>query len=678
MSESVVTEKRYVQVAFPIPVPGVFTYLVPEELREQVVAGTQVLARLSGRRLSGFAVGFEPREDLRTVKLLEGLVRPEPVFDARTLRLAHQVADHYLCPLGEVLAAAYPAHAEKRPRPRQAPAVPPTTVLPQIQAILPNQPEVTSPVLDAIAAKENTVFVLHLGDSARERTYASLARAIVEAGGSVLFLVPEVWTSSSLVGHLKSEFREGMTLFNSKLRISERKRIWEAAREGQVKVVVGTRSAVFLPLRELRLIVVNDEHAEPFKQDETPRYNGRDVALTRARIDGIPIILASATPSVETYWALGRGEYRLLESTAFVQTDVRPSISVVDMRKVEKGSPLLSEFSPAMISAIQKATSERRKVLLFLNRRGFSTYVQCQDCGALETCGSCELPLVLHSLEKELVCHHCGHRGPAPTSCSNCGGVRFRFGGAGVEKVETQLRNFLPDARIARLDMDSARSREDAIGAASAFETGDVDILIGTLMVTKGLELGDITLVGVLHAETQLNIPDFRSGERAFQLLTEIVSLVQGPAVGGLPSGEVIVQTLNPDHHSVTALLTGDHGVFYEQELRQRQELGYPPFSVVIGVYVFGPKEAQVLKVVGQIGASAASVSEKLGGEVQILGPSPAFPPRLRGQHRWRMSIRGRERSVVAEAARTILAGFGGKHDVGGVTVSVDVDPVGT
>jgi primosomal protein N' (replication factor Y) len=369
------------------------------------------------------------------------------------------------------------------------------------------------------------------------------------------------------------------------------------------------------------------------------------------------------------------------------------------MRNWDNVAAGADEFSRPLASAVRRCLDEKRRVLIFLNRRGFSTYVQCQDCGVVETCPSCELPLILHSADGALLCHHCGYRTHAPSSCRKCKGVRFRFGGAGIEKVEAQLKKIAPSARVARMDLDSAGTREGALSAAGKFARGELDVLVGTLMVMKGLDLGEIALVGVLHAETQLNIPDFRSGERAFQLLSEVAALAgvageagrRGGADGsgttdsgatGLRTcpGEVVVQTLNPDHHSVTAVAADDPAVFYEQELKQREELGYPPFSTLVAVHISGPKEPQVLKVVQQAVAAASSIAsslEKQGLSVRVLGPSPAFPARSRGHLRWRMSIRAEKREVAHRAAMGILAELGGKHDVGGVTVSLDVDPVG-
>lgn len=844
-------------MAFPIPVESVFTYVVPESLLGKVALGSHVLAFLGRRKLSGFVVGAEPREGLKNVKALEALIRAEPVFAAPMLALARRVAEHYLSPLGEILAAAYPGHADKRPRARRAGepagkeagaepgaagdgepstggATPGRTASPverggavsrgpaeagsgrgteaDAQAGARKQSDPSS-LLRPPEPGASRVFVFNTPGAAREGLYPRLAGEVVAAGGSVLFLVPEVSTASTLVALLKARFGPGMALFHSMLRISERRRIWEDCRTGRLRVVVGTRSAVFLPLQGLRAIIVEDEHAQPYKQEETPRYNGRDVALMRAELEGVPVVLASATPSVETYLALKRGEYRLFEPESMLESErlkegerfkegeperpeeetpgveapgtgtagsaecavpgaqgspeqtrpgaraaagspeperpagqgsfefmrpvaeepleaVRPSVTVVDMRNWDNVVSWAGEFSPALASAVGRCLEEKRRALIFLNRRGFSSYVQCQDCGAVETCPSCGLPLVLHSGDGALVCHHCGHKTPAPSSCRKCKGVKFRFGGAGIEKVEAQLKKIAPSARVGRIDLDSVETRDRALSAAGRFASGELDVLVGTLMVMKGFDLGEIALVGVLHAETQLNIPDFRSGERAFQLLSEVVALAggrvaagnrgveggtgdataraewSGPAASGVAAGgpgagdrpvpveqagivtgarpacpgEVIIQTLNPDHHSVTAIAAGDAGFFYEQELKQREELGYPPFSTLVAVHISGPKEPQVLRVVKLAGSAAASIASSLdrqGLPVRVLGPSPGYPARSRGQFRWRMSIRAEKREAAVKAAREILAQLGGKHEVGGVTVSFDVDPVG-
>jgi primosomal protein N' (replication factor Y) len=702
-----VAESEYVQVAFPIPVSVTFTYVVPEHLRGKVVPGSHVTAFLGRRKLSGFVVSTEPRKDLKNVRPVESLVRPAPVLDRAMLELTKNVADYYLCPWGEILAAAYPGHAERGSRVRggdrggdhggeriqvgSRDEIEPAgkgesevgatfgTVLSGGVEIGPSAgsgdhylesdlSRYFAPLLDASNQGKNRVFLLSLPDHHRERMYPFLVTQITRKGGSVLFLVPEVSTSGSLVELLREHFGEEMALFHSRLRISERKAIWEKSRSGTLKVLIGTRSTVFLPAQALRLIVVEDEHAEPFKQEETPRYNARNVAIMRSRLAGIPLLLASATPSVESFWAVGQGEFEFLEGTPLGM--VRPRVNVVDMRKKENVVPHSEELSLPLISAIENALAVGKKVLLFLNRRGFYTWVQCQECGFLEVCPRCELPLIYHSESKTLVCHHCTHKIEAPVSCRKCGGTRFRYGGAGVEKVQTRLKRLFPRARVARADFDSARTRPNVVQLARSFAGGEVDILIGTLMVTKGLELGELSLAGVIHAEARLNLPDFRSGERAFQLLSDVVSLVRDPC------GEVIVQTLNPGHHSISAISQSKPGLFYEQELKERRDLGYPPFSTLISFHVIGAKEAQVVKVVRQMGACAVSISEKTGGALQILGPSPGIPAKLRGRFRWYMSIRGAVRDDVVEAARRILSQFGGKHEVSGVTLTVDVDPV--
>ena len=704
-------ENQYVQVAFPIPVRDTFTYIVPERLIGKVFLGSHVTAFLGKRRLSGLVVGTEPRENLKNVRPLESLVRPDPVLDRTMLELARNVADYYLCPWGEILAAAYPAHAERGSRVRSKDETGPVdgsvTVLaggaeaecnvsgemePGVsgekdsshkagvgfraegfpvadQSLESDLSRYFARLLDASSQQRNRVFVLSLSDRNRERIYPYLVNKIRQMGGSVMFLVPEVSTSGSLVELLKEHFGEETALFHSRLRISERKKIWEESRSGILKVLIGTRSAVFLPVRGLRLIVVEDEHAEPYKQEETPRYNARDVAVMRSRLVGIPLLLASATPSVESVWAVRRGEFELLEGTPL--KPARPTITVVDMRSKENVIPQSEELSVPLISAMERALGGGKKVLLFLNRRGFYSWVQCQECGFVETCPSCQLHLIYHSESKSLVCHRCGHKIEAPSSCAKCGSTRFRYGGAGVEKVQTRLKRFFPGARVARIDFDSARTRPDALEIADDFAGGSIDVLIGTLMVTKGLQLGDLSLAGVIRAEAQLNLPDFRSGERAFQLLSDVVSLV------GDSSGEVIIQTLNPDHHSIPAISQHEPAVFYEQELKQRKELGYPPFSSLIAFHVTGGKEAQVVKVVKQMSTCAASISDRYQGVVQILGPSPAIPTKLKGRFRWYMSVRGAVRDDVVRAAREILSLFGGKHEVSGVTISVDVDPVG-
>ncbi len=668
------SKTQYVQVAFPIPIHNLFTYVVPEHLLDAVEHGSHVTAFLGRRKLSGIVVGSEPREDLPRVRPLHALVRREPVFTREMLEFTRQVADYYLCPWGEVLAAAYPAHAQKSWR-ESADSSPVPGGSAGSRRETPSgraetgPAEHLKPLILASRRGEGGMFVLHLADEMRENVYPFLISEVMRTGGGVLFLVPEVSTSHSLIELLRERFGREMALFHSRLRISERKRIWERSREGTLRIIVGTRSAVFLPVPELRLIVVEDEHARPFKQEETPRYNARDVAVMRGRLTGAPVLMASATPSVESVLAAERGEARCLAVDPV--SKAKPAVSIVDMRRGENILPGSEEFSSVLASRIRAGLEAGERALLFLNRRGFSTWVQCQECGFVEKCSVCELPFVFHSREKRLLCHHCGAGEGAPSSCRKCGGTRFRFAGVGVEKVHARLEELFPEARVARMDLDAVRSRPEAVKTAEQFAEGKIDILVGTVFVLKGLELGRFSVAGMLHAESQLNMPDFRSGERSFQLLSEVASLARNAGA------ETIIQTLNPEHHSVVSVRDDDPKRFYELELKERRELGYPPFGALIAFHIAGSKEAEVAGVVDRARDFALGIAERGRDGIQILGPSPAIPLRVRGRFRWYASLRGPKREAVRDAAKGLLEYLGGKHEIGGVTVSIDVDPAG-
>jgi primosomal protein N' (replication factor Y) len=590
------------------------------------------------------------------------------------LDFTRKVADYYLCPWGEILAAAYPAHAQRSWRASSDSAPVLSAHIDSGTESYPGHAEAElveylNPLLRASREEDGRVFLLHLPDEIRERLYPFLASEMLRAGGSVLFLIPEVSTSYSLIELLRERFGQRMALFHSRLRISERKRIWEHSREGTLKILVGTRSAVFLPIPNLRLVVVEDEHARPFKQEETPRYNARDVAMMRGELARAPVVLASATPSVESVLAAERGISQLLKGIPISRT--KPEVNVVDMRREENLLQGSGELSSFLVSKIRSNLEEGKRALLFLNRRGFSTWVQCRECGSVEKCPMCELPLVFHSRDKSLLCHHCGCKEEAPSSCSRCGGTQFRFGGVGVEKVHARLDKLFPEACVARVDLDSFQGRPEAVNTAKQFADGKIDILIGTVFVLKGFELGKFSVAGMLHAESPLNIPDFRSGERSFQLLSEVVSLAHRSGA------ETVIETLNPDHHSVVSVCESVPRRFYERELEERQELGYPPFSALIAFHIAGAKEPDVVNVVERVRTCASEIARSGDGEVQILGPSPAIPVRVRGRFRWYASIRGKDREAVRTAARSLLEQLGGKHEIAGVTISVDVDPAG-
>jgi primosomal protein N' (replication factor Y) len=436
---------------------------------------------------------------------------------------------------------------------------------------------------------------------------------------------------------------------------------------GEARVVLGTRSAVFAPLVSPGLIVVDEEQDTSFKQEERPRYQARDLALVRAQREGATVVLGSATPSLESYHRARKGKYRLLQLEGRVGDRPLARAEVIDMRAEFREVGRARALSRALVDGLQDTLGAGHQSVLLLNRRGYATFLLCRDCGELSRCPSCSVSLVLHRGEGRMRCHYCGHARPVPETCDACGGRRLRSGAEGTERLEELLAGVVPDARVVRLDRDTVRRRGEAERILSGFGRGDWDILLGTQMVAKGHDYPRVTLVGVLAAEGTLGLPDFRAAERTFQLLTQVA----GRSGRGDAPGRVLIQTFQPDHYAVRHACSQDYEGFYEEEVRFRRLLQYPPFTVLANLIV---SRTKLDTAVRQGEAVSAALRVRGGAFLRVLGPAPAPLSRLRGLYRVQILLKARARGRLADAIRWALdrtesAGFPRRH------VSVDMDP---
>ncbi len=660
----------FAHVALPLPVRQTFLYRVPEALVPRAVPGAQVSVPFRGRARRGFVVALSATCELEKVSDLAAVL-PVPPLSKHLLELARWIAEYYLAPLGEVLAAALPGGLEgfARSRARRGAAEEPvmTLPLPERVRLTSGQAAAVREVVAAVARGGFAPVLLHgVTASGKTEVYLRAAHAAREAGGQTLVLVPEVALGSQVVAAFRRRFSARIGVLHSYLTVGERRRNWELASRGALDVVVGARSAVFAPLPNLRLIVVDEEHEPAYKQSEMLRYHGRDVAVRRAQLLGIPVVLGSATPSLESLANAARGKYRLLRLPRRVDSRPMPVVRVVDLRRDSAGDELLSR---PLRQAIAERLERREQTVLFLNRRGHSHYTQCRACGFTPECPNCEITLTLHLAPSEWRCHYCDHRQPASARCPSCQAPMLRFAGAGTQRAEREIAAAFPAARLLRLDTDVARVPGSTHAVLAAFARGEADVLLGTQMIAKGLDFPRVTLVGVLDADVALHLPDFRAAERTFQLLVQ----VSGRAGRGPVAGEVFVQTCTPDHHAVAAAALNDERMFLDRELGQRREAGYPPFRRLATVLFSGTDE-------GEVEAAATRVRERIEAPagtagVELLGPAPQALARLKGRHRWHLLLKAtsatRLRGLVAHALEQADAAR-----LKGVKVMADVDPV--
>jgi primosomal protein N' (replication factor Y) len=501
--------------------------------------------------------------------------------------------------------------------------------------------------------------------SGKTEVYFRAVEWALAGGRGAILLVPEIGLTPMLVRAARARFGPTVSVLHSELAAGERHDEWWRIREGEARVVVGARSAVFAPVADLGLVVVDEEHDSAYKQDESPRYHGRDVAVMRARLEGCPVVLGSATPSVESYANAQKGKYRELLLPRRIGAQGLPRVEVVDRREVLRagGEAILS---PALREALAARLRAGEQSLLLLNRRGYATSLLCRECGLEAMCPNCSVSLTLHSTGRVARCHYCGHEARTPDSCPSCRGAYLRLTGFGTEKVTEAVQGALPTARIERLDRDRARRRGVLAQTLAAFEQGAIDILVGTQMIAKGHDFPRVTLVGVVDADVGLGIPDFRSAERTFQLLTQVA----GRAGRGEAAGEVILQTHMPDHYALVHACSQDYTAFFERELEFRRTMGYPPAAALVNLIVRAAEEDEGRRAANALGAL---LRERARGGYRVLGPARAPLARLRQEHRFQILLKGR-RGAMRDAVRASLVARYGETRWPGITV--DVDPL--
>ncbi len=522
-------------------------------------------------------------------------------------------------------------------------------------------------VADDIDKDSFQVSLIHgVTGSGKTEIYASLARKVFDNGKSVLALAPEIALCNLLAERLEKRLDAEVTVIHSDLKPRERAIRWEKIRSGEARVVVGARSALFAPLDDLGLIIVDEEHDPAYKQEEAPRYHGRDLAVMRGSLENVPVLLGSATPAMESYHNAVTGKYRLIELTERIEKREMPRV------EIETPEPN-SKLGARLMEEIEARLEKKEQSLIFLNRRGSARYIQCQRCGHVYECRNCSLSLVYHSDSAALKCHTCGYREPAPDKCPECAEGELYEGGTGTQSVAGELSQLFPSAKVVRMDRDTTAKRDSSRRILDGMETGGTDILVGTQMITKGHDYPGITFVGVISADDALHIPDFRAGERTFQQITQSA----GRAGRGDKGGLVMVQTHSSNHHSVETAIQHDYKSFYNTEIKVRELAGYPPFKRLALIRIDSGSKTGGERFVEKV-AQAIKHVQANNKRVEVFGPVEAVVFKARNRYRWRILIKAPDPVSLSKGIRQFLSraeliqGGGG----GAVRISVDVDPV--
>jgi primosomal protein N' (replication factor Y) (superfamily II helicase) len=682
-----------------------FHYLVPEELREQVMAGTRVQISFGRRKvlgtvlevsetLDGLEVAADALKPILEVVGASGLITPA------VLQLAKWMADYYLCPLDLALKSVAPAVVQKKGkmravRSRRDPELEmavteastltssePPPLMAQQEAVLSRMFE----WLDADSSQEKKPVLLHgITGSGKTEVYLQVIARALEQGKGAIMLVPEISLTPQTVERLRARFApldkpepnagtgskpEGgiLAVLHSGLSQGERFREWQRIREGKARLVVGARSAIFAPVMNLGVIVVDEEHEHSYKQEEHPRYHARDVAVMRGHFEKALVILGSATPALESYHNAIKGKYHLCRMPERVDGRHLPKIRIIDMRQETLRQKGFAIFSEPLKSGIQLRLERGEQVILYLNRRGYSSSMLCPKCGFVATCPHCSVSLSYHRQAGTLQCHFCGYAAKAFNVCpqAECRDPSIRFAGMGTEKLEEAVSRAFPTARVARMDSDTMTRRDAYERTLLRFRMGKIDILLGTQMIAKGLDFPRVTLVGIVFADLGLHFPDFRSGERTFQQIVQVA----GRAGRGDVEGEVVVQTFTPQHPVMKHIRKQDYEGFYQEEIGFRSALQYPPCCRITKIECASEQSSRAQYVIQQL---HKLLLQRLGPSIRVLGPSPSPIEKVRGRYRHHLILWDTRKKEHRGILQEIFASL--PRD-GEVKVFPDVDPI--
>ncbi len=676
-------KKRVAQIAVPKPVPGALSYSVPDEFLNQVKIGSLVEIPFRSSKCEGFVIGFiEPdHPSIKDMKLkpISAVLFEECVFDPKDLTFFNWISDYYQLPIGEVFSSAFPKSVFKILKRKSKPDS--EAVKRQIKdlpifSLTEDQTTAFEKIKTALSPRKFKSFLLFgVTGSGKTEIYLRAAKQALEQGQSALILVPEIALTPQLRTRFEERFGNEVAVLHSSLSDKVRREFWWSILRGERRVVVGARSALFAPLQNIGLIIVDEEHEPSYKQEDRLRYNARDLAIVRAHQHGAAVILGSATPSIETFHAASKGKHELLELRTRPESRPMPTTEIIDLKdepfpEGEYKHQLHGGFggvlfSKKMIDGIRESLEKKEQAILFVNRKGYSSFLMCSDCGEAPECLNCSVSMTYYKSAAKLRCHYCALELPVPKICAKCNSKNMKLMGIGTEFVEKELCDEFKEARITRLDADTADTAKKIEDILERFRNGEIDILVGTQMLAKGHDFPNVTFIGVVLADLNLHLPDFRASERTFQLLSQ----VSGRAGRGDKLGKVVLQTFMPDHYVIQTATQQDYRKFYAEEISHRETFEYPPFSKIAQIEFRHLKELQSRSDAERAAALLDHLLKSGQTDVQYLGPTPASIAKIANQYRWHILLKAEKSSSLNAIIKTLRKG--------GVRF-IDVDPVTT
>ncbi|MBN2510318.1 MAG: primosomal protein N' [Spirochaetales bacterium] len=620
---------EFIDVALPVPLDEVFTYSMPDTIICDIGFRVEVLFR--SRKMTGFIVKIHDSEPAVNfiIKPILRVIDTQPLCSPYLLKLGQWIARRYFCSLGEALSMMSPGGKQER-----TPGGLFAENEPAVQDDLALSDEQMAAVHGILHGKNSLYYVQGITGSGKTEVFLQCAKAVLEQGSSVLYLVPEIALTHQLIQDIGTRFGPIVGVIHSRLTPSQKLEQWRRIQSGEYRFVIGARSAVFAPIEKYGLIILDEEHENSYKSGMSPRYHARQIAMKIAGDHGAKLVMGSATPSVEAYHLMSNNNMMAFKLTRRLSGGHLPAIQVVDL----KGKT--SCVSPELIAAIHTTKEEGHQTILFLNRRGFSYFFHCKSCGFELVCKRCSVPLTFHKNKNRLVCHYCGYSTAPLDVCPECGSLDVGYSGFGTQKIEEDIRATFPQYSIERLDTDSVQKKGALEHIISRFKRGEVDILLGTQMVAKGLNFPNVKLVGIVQADTSLKLPDFRSAERTFSLITQVA----GRAGRYFGDGKVIVQTFMPENDAIRLAANYETDEFYCREIEMRRLLSFPPFFRIIRI-VFRGKQIEKVREAGNLYARALGSDTPPG--VEILGPSECPIAVIAGNHRFHILVRSENFSLM-------------------------------
>jgi primosomal protein N' (replication factor Y) (superfamily II helicase) len=662
----------------------IYHYSIPEELKDTADIGSQVLIPFGRQSTVGYIVGFVETSEIKGIKDISKVLSPYTLFTRESVKLAKWIAEYYnsffitalrlVMPPGMLMIEKRavkaklnkPLYAEVENKKSEVGSNAKSefksskfTLTDEQQAAL------RSIATDIELKKPNVSLLFGVTGSGKTEVYLRAAAYALEHGGSAIILVPEVGLTQQVIERAQIHFGDKMEVYYSDMSEKERQRVWAAVASGGKSIVLGTRSAMFLPVKNLKLIVLDEEYENTYKSDQSPRYHTRDVAFQYAKNTGAAVVIGSATPSIETFYHAQKGDYKLLELKNRIDNRPLPPVEIVDMRQELKNGNY-NVLSKKLRDEIKSTFQKKEQTILFINRRGYFSFVMCRSCGHTLQCPKCSRSLIYHLDDKKLRCNHCNFTTESATICPKCNSTAIKYFGGGTQRIEQEVSTAIPKARILRLDRDTVTKKGSYANIVKAFIAGNADVLIGTQMVTKGLDIGSVTLVGVVAADIGLNSPDFRAAEHTFQLITQVA----GRAGRHKLAGKVIVQTYDPEKYAIKFAADHDYRGFYETEIKTREDVGYPPFENMINITISNENAEKATKVSEDM---VEFLNKRIvNGNGQVFGPAVAPINKLKGMYRFQIMVKGKNMDEIRKA---VVESASGVVKLGKARVTVDIDP---